>query len=161
MGISDLPFSSSDILSLELFLPPIGAPMNITILDYPISSIHYISQVPSTYPIYENFPMDIRHNIYVVSIDNDYPNISTTVVQLLRDKQNALYPPLSRSTSLNDILLLLPNLRNTKSYFNKAVPSWNLSSKIMKSSPLPPLGNLKLLVSPSRYPTGSTRSNVP
>ena len=63
LGISDSPFSSAELLTLELLLPPRGNPMNITILDDPISSITYISQVPSTSPTTGHSPMDTHQNI--------------------------------------------------------------------------------------------------
>ena len=83
LDISYSPFSSSEILTLELILPPSGYPMNITILDYLVFSIPYISQVPSTYPISDQFPMDTCRNIYVVAIYSEDPSMSTTDVQLL------------------------------------------------------------------------------
>ena len=57
------PFSSTKLLTLELLLTPSGTPMNINILYDPIFSIPYIYQLPSTYPITEQFPMDARRNI--------------------------------------------------------------------------------------------------
>ena len=60
--------------------------MNITILDYHISYVPYISQVPPTSPIIDQFPMDIHRNIYVLSIDNEDPLLESTYFQLLRDK---------------------------------------------------------------------------
>ena len=44
--------------------------MNITIIDYPISYIPYISQLPSMSPIIYQFIMDTPRKIYVVAIDN-------------------------------------------------------------------------------------------
>ena len=79
---------------LEPLLPPSGTPMNITMLDYTISSIPYISQVPSTSPISDKFPMDNWRNIYVVAIYNEDPAPATTDVQLLQDKQNVIDTPL-------------------------------------------------------------------
>ena len=38
--------------------------------------------------------MDNHRKIYEVSIDNEEPNLATTAVELLWDKQNALDPPL-------------------------------------------------------------------
>ena len=70
LEIVDSPFSSSDILTLELLLPLSGTPMNITILDGHIYYIPYIYQVPSTPPIAYQFPMDARRNSYMVAIDN-------------------------------------------------------------------------------------------
>ena len=61
--------------------------MNTTILDDPIYSIHYISQVPSTSPISEIFPIDTRRKIYVVAIDNEEPSLASTSVQLIQYKQ--------------------------------------------------------------------------
>ena len=51
LDISDSPFASLDLLTLELLLRP-------TILDYPICFIPYIYQVPSTSPIVDKFTMD-------------------------------------------------------------------------------------------------------
>ena len=61
--------------------------MNIAVLDYPISYIPYTSQVPSTSPIYDQFPMYTHRTIYVVSIDNEEIALSRTAVHLIRDKQ--------------------------------------------------------------------------
>ena len=52
-------FASTKLLTLEVLLPPSGTPMNITILDDTIFSIPYISQVPSTSPISDQFTMDV------------------------------------------------------------------------------------------------------
>ena len=70
LELSNTHVSSSEILATYLLLPTSGTPTNITILNYPISSIPYISQIPSIFSIYNNFPMDTRCNIYVVAIDN-------------------------------------------------------------------------------------------
>ena len=70
--ISDSPFASSELLTLELLFPPNGTPMNITILDDTILYITYIYKLPSTSPIADQFPIDTRINIYVVAIDNEY-----------------------------------------------------------------------------------------
>ena len=45
--------------------------MNINILDGTISSIPYISQIPSTIPIADQFPMNNHRKIYLVAIDNE------------------------------------------------------------------------------------------
>ena len=87
LEISYWPFASSELLTIELLLPPNGTPMNITILNDTISYILYISQLPSMSPIADKFTMDSRRNIYVVAIDNEDPLIASSAVQLLRDKQ--------------------------------------------------------------------------
>ena len=74
-------------MTLELLLHPSGTSTNITTLYDPISYIPYIYQVPSTYPTEDQFPMDSRRKIYVVSIDNEHPSLAYYDVQLLRDKQ--------------------------------------------------------------------------
>ena len=84
LKISDSPFASSELLTLEPPLPPSGTHMNITILDDIIFYITYIYQVPSTTPTADQFPMETRWNIYVFSIDNYYPSLASTAVQLLR-----------------------------------------------------------------------------
>ena len=61
--------------------------MKITIIDYHISYIIYISQVPSTSPIVDQFYMDACRNIYAVAIDNEEPLPDSTSVQMLRGKQ--------------------------------------------------------------------------
>ena len=61
--------------------------MNITILDYHISYISYITQLPSMSPIEDQFATDARRNVYVVAIYNEDPLSVSTTVQLLRDKQ--------------------------------------------------------------------------
>ena len=58
LDISYSSFVSSELLALELLLPPNGTPMNIIILDDNIYCIPYISQVPSTSPIADQFPME-------------------------------------------------------------------------------------------------------
>ena len=70
-----------------LLLPPRDVTTNITALDEPISSITYISHIPSKPHIDYQCPMDSCSNIYVFEMDNDYPTLSTTAVQLTRDKQ--------------------------------------------------------------------------
>ena len=70
LDISDSPFSSSDLQTMELLLLISGTPNNITILYDSISSIPYISQVPSSYPISDQFPMSTHCNIYMIAIDN-------------------------------------------------------------------------------------------
>ena len=59
LDISYSLFASTKLLTLEVLLPPSGTPMNITILDDTIFSIPYISQVPSTSPISDQFTMDV------------------------------------------------------------------------------------------------------
>ena len=51
LEIVDSSFSSLELMTLELLLPPSGTPMNIKILYDPISYIPYIYQVPSASPI--------------------------------------------------------------------------------------------------------------
>ena len=46
LDILDSPFSSLELLILEILLPPSVTPNNITIIDELISYILYISQVP-------------------------------------------------------------------------------------------------------------------
>ena len=78
LDISDLPFFSSELLTLDFLLPPSSTPINITIIIY---------QAPTTSPIANQFPMDDHENIYVVSIDNEDPSLASTAIQLLPDKQ--------------------------------------------------------------------------
>ena len=68
-------------------MPTSGTPTNTTILDDTISYIPYISQVPSTYPILFQCPMNARRNIYVVSIENDEPSLASYAVQMIQGKQ--------------------------------------------------------------------------
>ena len=82
----DSNFASLELLTLELLLPPSGIPTNMHILDDTISSISYISQVTSTPTISDQFSMDTRRNIYVVSIDNYDPDLDTKPVQILQGK---------------------------------------------------------------------------
>ena len=89
LDISDSTFASSELLALEVLLPNSGTYMNITILDDPISSSSYISQLSSTAPISYQFPVDICRNIYVLSIDNEDPALTTTDVQILCEKQTS------------------------------------------------------------------------
>ena len=70
LDISDSSFASSELLNLEIPLHPSGSPVNITILDDHISSITYISQVPSTSPINDQFPLDACQKLFMVVIDN-------------------------------------------------------------------------------------------
>ena len=81
------PFSSSELLTLQLFLPQSGTSINITIIENPISYITYISQVPSTSPIAYQFPMNTHRNIYLVSIYNEDPSLASSSLQLIWDKQ--------------------------------------------------------------------------
>ena len=46
LEILDSTFSSSELLTLYLLLPPRGTTMNILVLYYPIACIPYIYQVP-------------------------------------------------------------------------------------------------------------------
>ena len=80
-------FASSDLLNLELLLPPSGTPMKTTILDYPISYILYICQVPSTLPIIYQFPMVTHRNIYMLVIYNEQTSLPSTYFQLFWEKQ--------------------------------------------------------------------------
>ena len=84
--ISDSPFSSSEFLTLDLLLPPSVTPMNITLLYYPISSIPNTYQVTSSSPIDDQFPMDTRRKIHVLSIDNDEPELTATASHIIRDR---------------------------------------------------------------------------
>ena len=70
LDIADPTFTSSDLLTLEPPLPPSGTPTKITSIDDPIYFIPYIYQLPSTYPIADQFPMDTRRNIYVIIVGN-------------------------------------------------------------------------------------------
>ena len=60
--------------------------MNIIVLDYPISYIPWIYQVPSTSPISDQFPMDSCRNIYVVFIYNEEISLESAAVPLLQYK---------------------------------------------------------------------------
>ena len=66
--------------------------MSITILDYLISSIPYISHVPSMFPISDQFPMDNHHNIYVISIDSEEHSLPSTDLQLIQDQKKPTRP---------------------------------------------------------------------
>ena len=86
LDISNSPFASSELLTLDLLLPPRNTPINITILDEPIHSIPYISYIHSTSFISDHFPMDIHINIYVVAIYNEDPDLATTAVHIFRGR---------------------------------------------------------------------------
>ena len=83
LEITDSPFASSEILALDLLLPTSGTPINITLLNEPISYILYISPVPSTSPISDQFSMENRCIIYVVAIENEDPALATTAIQII------------------------------------------------------------------------------
>ena len=80
LDIADSKFSSSEILNLELLLLPSGTHMNTTILEDHISYVTYISEVQSTLPIADKFPMDDCRNIYVVAIENEYTSLAPSDV---------------------------------------------------------------------------------
>ena len=61
--------------------------MNITILDYTIFSIPYISQKTSTSLITDQFLLDTRQNIYVVAIVSEDNSFASTDVQVDWGKQ--------------------------------------------------------------------------
>ena len=94
MGLVDSPLASSDLLTLELLQPPSRTHMNTTIIDYTIYFIPYVYQVSSTTPIVDQFPMDNRHNIYVLAIHNEETSLASNSVQLPQYKKNALDNPL-------------------------------------------------------------------
>ena len=48
--------------------------MNTIILDDPIYYIPYISKVPSTFNIADQFPMDTRRKIHMADIEKNIPN---------------------------------------------------------------------------------------
>ena len=75
-------------MTLELLLPRIGTPTKTNILNDPISSIPYISQVPPTSPITDQFNIDTHQNMYVADIDKNDTALSKTSAQILRDKKN-------------------------------------------------------------------------
>ena len=58
LEISDSPFDSCNILTLDLLIPPRGNPTNITILYEPIYNIPYIPKTPPDSPIYNHLRMD-------------------------------------------------------------------------------------------------------
>ena len=87
MDISDSLFASSELLTLELLLPTSETPTETTIFDYHVSSIPYISQLSSMPPIAGQFPMGTFPNNYVLAIDNEENDLTTTAVQLICDKQ--------------------------------------------------------------------------
>ena len=68
--IADSTFALSELLNLDILFPPSGNTINFTILNDPIFYIPYISQLLSTPPIADKFPMDDHRNIYMVAIDN-------------------------------------------------------------------------------------------
>ena len=156
LDIYDSPFTSSYLLTLYLLLLPSSTPMNISILYYPIFSIPYISQMPSTSPIADKFQMYTWRNISVVAIDNKEPDIDTTAIQILWDKKNLLDPPPSISTFPYNILTLSPPTKNTASSLTKVFPSYNHPSNITESSPQPLLWKLLIFARPSREPARST-----
>ena len=93
--------------------------MNTTFFDDSISSILYISQVPSTSPIADHFSMYNRHNIYLVAVVNKDPNLSTIDVQLLTDKKKR-----SRYSSVKITLSLrcpsaLTSLKEHRAFFDQ------------------------------------------
>ena len=57
LDISGSPFSSSNILTLKLFLPPRGTRMNIIIMYDSTCTIFYINKVSSSPPIVDQFSM--------------------------------------------------------------------------------------------------------
>ena len=59
------PFHSDDLLELELTVPPSGTAMDITIADDPIHQIPYISSIPMSSPIADQFPAERRHGLYI------------------------------------------------------------------------------------------------
>ena len=86
LDIADSPFASSELPTPELLLTPSGTSIKTTFLDDNISSITYISQVPSASPITDQFTMDTCRNICVVDIDNEQTYLAYSAVQLLRKK---------------------------------------------------------------------------
>ena len=77
-----------------------------------------------------------------------------------KTNKNELYPPLSRSTPLNDVLQLSPIPRNTAPSLNNTLPSFNLKFTTMEYYTLSTLWNILILANPSRYPNGSTASKA-
>ena len=50
LDITDSPFAVSELLTIEILLPPSGTPTNITVIYDTISYIPYIYQLSSTPP---------------------------------------------------------------------------------------------------------------
>ena len=134
--------------------------MNITILNDHISSIPYISQVPSTSPTAKKIHINTYRNIYVVSIENEDPSLTTTVIQLLQDKQKCARSSLVLITLAWRRLSALTSLEEQRALFDQSRPILEPTFHHHEVFSTTTLRNLQILDIPSRYPTGLTGSKV-
>ena len=151
--IADSPFFSLGLLTLKLLLPSSGIHMNIIILDDHISYIPYIFQVPSTSPISDQFTMNTCRNSYVVAIDNEYPSLAYSSVQLLCDKQKRSRSSSVRLTLDRSHLSTLTSLEEHCTFFDQCGPLLEPTICHHFFSPFT-LINLLILTNPPRDPDG-------